>query len=90
MAQKVTSYLEDNKVKVSVSDKGSPWQNGFKESFYSRFKDENADLNRFDDLGELIEEIYSYINYYNTYRIHTKLRMSPFQFKAKLVETVLD
>jgi len=90
MAQKVTSFLESKNVKVSVSDKGSPWQNGFKESFYSRFKDENGDLNRFEDLGELIEEIYSYINYYNKYRIHTSLKMSPIQFRQKLLENVSE
>ena len=90
MAQKVTNFLELNNVKVSVSDKGSPWQNGFKESFYSRFKDENGDLNRFEDLGKLIEEIYSYINYYNKYRIHTSLKMSPVQFKLKLSESYLE
>ena len=90
MAQSVTSFLESNNVRVSVSDKGSPWQNGFKESFYSRFKDENGDLNRFEDLGELIEEIYSYINYYNKYRIHTSLKMSPYQFKQNLSESCLE
>jgi putative transposase len=90
MARKVTSFIESRSVQVSVSDKGSPWQNGFKESFYSRFKDENGDLNRFEDLGELVEEIYNYINYYNKYRIHTNLKMSPYQFKLKLLETVSE
>jgi len=89
MAQSVTGFIESKNVKVSVSDKGSPWQNGYKESFFSRFKDENGDLSRFDTLGELTEEIYSYINYYNKYRIHTKLKMSPVQFKATLVESSL-
>lgn len=90
MAQSVTSFIESNNVKVSVSDKGSPWQNGYKESFFSRFKDENGDLKKFETLGKLAEEIYSYISYYNKYRIHTSLKMSPVQFKAKLVETVLE
>lgn len=90
MAQKVTNFIESKSVQISVSDKGSPWQNGFKESFYSRFKDENADLNRFEDLGELVEEIYSFINYYNKYRIHTSLKMSPIQFKQKLLENVSE
>lgn len=88
MAQKVTSLLEDHNVKISVSDKGSPWQNGYKESFFDKFKGENGDLNRFETLGELIEEIYSYIFYYNTYRIHTKLKMSPLQFKQKASDFV--
>jgi putative transposase len=90
MAQKVTDFIESKEVRISVSDKGSPWQNGYKESFYSRLKAENGDLNRFETIGELSEEIYSYIKYYNTYRIHTKLKMSPIQFKQKVVESGLE
>lgn len=86
MAQQVTTYLENNQVKISVSDKGKPWQNGYKESFFGRFKDENGDLDRFETLGELIEEIYSYISYYNNLRIHTSLRMPPAQFRRKFLD----
>ena len=90
MAAIVTNFLEKNHIKVSVSDKASPWQNGYKESFFSRFKEENGNLNRFETLGELAEEIYGYINYYNKYRIHTRLKMSPAQFKLKVVENGLE
>ena len=83
MAEIVTSYVEKQGIKISVSDKGSPWQNGYKESFFGRFKDENGDLNRFNSLGELVEEIYSYIYYYNNLRIHTSLKMPPVQFKQQ-------
>lgn len=38
MAEMITGYLENLGIKISVSDKGSPWQNGYKESFFSRFK----------------------------------------------------
>ena len=83
MAEIVTNFLESKGIKISVSDKGSPWQNGYKESFFGRFKDENGDLDRFETLGELVEEIYSYIHYYNHLRIHTSLKMSPIQFKGQ-------
>ena len=77
MAKAVTDYLEQYGIKVSVSDKASPWQNGYKESFFGRFKDEFGDFNRFETVSELIEEIYSQIRYYNQERIHTALRMPP-------------
>lgn len=77
MAQLCTNYLEGLGVKVSVSDKGSPWQNPFQESFFSRFKAENGDLERFETTGELAEEVYSYVYYYNNLRIHTALGMAP-------------
>lgn len=80
MAQVVTNYLELQGVKVSASDKASPWQNGYKESFFGRFKEEFGDINRFDTPGQLIEEIYSQIHYYNFDRIHTSLKMSPVNY----------
>lgn len=90
LAQTVTKYLEGNGTRVSVSDPGSPWQNAWSESFFSRFKNESGPLNRFETLGELIEYIFGYLNYYNQLRIHTKIKMSPYQFKQKVSESVLE
>lgn len=70
-------------IKISMSRKSSPWENGFQESFYSHFKLELADQNRFEEYGQLLEEIYRILNYYNTKRIHTALKISPKQFKEK-------
>lgn len=71
------------KIQISMSDKGSPWQNGQMESFFGRFKEESGDLNRFESLSELIENIYQQVYYYNNKRIHTKLKMAPVQFKQQ-------
>ena len=70
-------------MKISMSEKGSPWQNGYQESFYDKFKVDLGDPNRFDDLGELVYEIYRVIHVYNTTRIHTALKMSPREFAKK-------
>jgi transposase InsO family protein len=80
MAQRCTSYLEDRGAQISVSDAASPWQNGFLESFYGRFKQELGDLDRFNSVGEMIEAIYRHIHYYNHRRIHTALKMPPASF----------
>ncbi|MBU1031384.1 IS3 family transposase [Patescibacteria group bacterium] len=85
MAKVCTDYLEGLTTNISVSDKASPWQNGYQESFFGKFKDEIGDLNRFETVGELIEEIYSQIHYYNYDRIHTKLKMPPAVY-AQLVK----
>jgi len=77
MAQLCTGFLERFGTNISVSDKASPWQNGYQESFFGRFKEEFGDINRFETTGEMIEAIYQYINYYNTKRIHTALKMPP-------------
>jgi transposase InsO family protein len=64
-------------IKLSMSHKGSPWENGYQESFYSQFKVDLGDPNRFASTGELMAEIFLQIHYYNTKRIHGKLKMSP-------------
>ena len=71
-------------IQISMSRKGSPWENGYQESFYDKFKIDLGDPNRFDDLGELVYEIYHTIYVYNTSRIHTALKMSPREFAKKI------
>jgi putative transposase len=83
MAQRCTDYLEQQGVQVSVSDVASPWQNGYCESFFGRFKQEFGDPNRFETAGELIEAIYAHIYYYNHHRIHTALKMPPIDYALK-------
>ena len=71
-------------VVLSCSDKGSPWQNGFKERFYSTLKDELGSVSRFKDIAHLHEGIALTIYYYNHKRIHTALKMSPAAYAATL------
>lgn len=77
MAQPCTDFLEQQKVQISVSDVASPWQNGYQESFFGRFKEEFGDFDRFESVGMLIEAVYHQIHYYNHKRIHTALKMPP-------------
>jgi len=73
--------LKNKGIQISMSAKASPWENPFQESYYSQFKLELGQTNRFNTLGELIEAIHLTISNYNQTRIHTKLKMSPRQFK---------
>jgi len=72
-----TNFAQGQGVKISMSSKASPWQNGFQESFYNGFKLDLGDVNRFAERGELIEAIIQNIYYYNTKRIHTAFKMTP-------------
>jgi transposase InsO family protein len=90
LSQDCIVFLEKSGVKISISDPGSPWQNGWSESFFSSFKTESGDFNRFENLGELVEYIYGYLNYYNNDRIQLEIKMSPFQFKQKVSDSVLE
>lgn len=66
----------------SNSEKSSPWQNGFQESFYGKFKDEIG-LHRIQSCSSYMEAynlIAQRIEYYNTRRIHTSIKNRPVSF----------
>ena len=75
-----TGFAKNLGINISMSHKGCPWENGYQESFYSQFKIDLGDPNRFRTLGELSAVIYHQIYYYNNQRIHSKLKMPPNQF----------
>lgn len=75
-----TGFAKNLGINISMSHKGCPWENGYQESFYSQFKVDLGDPNRFRTLGELSAVIYQQIYYYNNQRIHLKLKMPPNQF----------
>jgi len=77
MAEEITYFLEQLGTRISASDKASPWQNGYQESFFGKFKLDVGDINRFKTPGELLEALYHGIYYYNNDRIHTALKMPP-------------
>jgi len=73
-------------IKISMSKKGSPWENGYQESWYDNFKtDLGLEFERFEGVGEFTEAIHKTINYYNNQRIHLSLKTSPTKFKQNFV-----
>ena len=84
-----TRALRELGILISRSTKSSPWENGYQESFYSQFKIDLGDPNRFKTLGELVYEVYRLVWDYNHTRIHSVLKMPPLLFAEryqKLVE----
>lgn len=75
--------LDLHHILASFSDKASPWQNGFQESFYSEFKKDLGDTSRFETVGEFLEGLYSQIYYYNNHRIHTALNGPPALYRQQ-------
>ena len=82
-----TEILDECGVMISRSRPGCPWENGYQESFYDKFKVDLGDPNRFKTLGELVAEIYRTVWDYNNTRIHSALNMPPVVF-AKLYALV--
>jgi len=80
---KYQSTLLVSGIRPSMSEKASPWQNGYQESFYSEFKLELGHPECYATFGELIEAIAQQIHYYNNERIHTALKCPPVVFALK-------
>lgn len=77
-------------IHISRTHPGCPWENGYQESFYDKFKVDLGDPNRFRLLGELVAEIYRTIWDYNHTRIHSALKMPPVVFAAKIERERLE
>lgn len=73
-------------ITLSCSTKSSPWQNGFMESFFGKFKPELGSPARYNTPETLYEVVAKNIYHYNHTRIHTKLKMSPAAYAAGLKE----
>lgn len=82
-ARSYTELAESFGIHLSMSKKASPWENGYQESFYSQFKVDLGDPQRFSTLGELTEYLHLRLHIYNTYRIHRALKMSPRQYLSQ-------
>lgn len=77
-------------ITISRSAPGCPWENGYQESFYGKFKVDLGDPNRFATLGRLVAEIYRTVWYYNHLRIHSALKMSPRQFAESVTSGMMS
>ncbi len=76
-------------IQVSMSKKASPWENGYQEPFYSQFKVDFGDPERFRTLGELSEYLHLRVFIYNSYRIHLSLKASPRAFLRHQTRTLV-
>jgi len=88
-AQVFTAALSGLGILVSRTQPGCPWENGYQESFYGKFKLELGDPERFHSFGTLVAEIYRVIWAYNNTRIHSALKMPPRQFAKQLAKSTL-
>ena len=69
----VRSFLDFIEVGTSYIEPGSPWQNGYVESFHSRFRDECLACELFWSLAEARQVISTWRDCYNQRRPHSSL-----------------
>jgi transposase InsO family protein len=84
IAKTVQKWLSENQIKTIYIEPGSPWQNGYVESFHGRLRDECLNREQFWTLTEARVVIEDYRREYNTFRPHSKLGyLSPARFAAR-------
>lgn len=83
IAQAVRKFLDDAGIDTLYIEPGSPWQNGYAESFNSRLRDDLLDAELFADLHEARVLTDNWKNDYNHRRPHSSLEYkTPTQFAA--------
>ena len=81
IAHAVQQWLREQQIKTLYIDPGSPWQNGFVESFHGRFRDECLNREQLWTLTEARVVVEDYRQEYNQRRPHSRLvYQSPRQF----------
>lgn len=78
------NLLLENKMAVSMSRKGNPYDNAFAESFMKTLKYEEVLLNDYETMTDVIERLPHFIEeVYNKKRLHSSLDyMTPVEFEA--------
>lgn len=80
IAKIVQNWLRREKIKTIYIEPGSPWQNGYVESFHGRFRDECLNREQLWTLTEARVVVNDYRREYNQVRPHSKLGyLSPAQ-----------
>ena len=77
VAKKVRDWIAAVGAKTAYIEPGSPWENGYCESFNARFRDELLNGEIFYSLKEAQIIIEKWRNHYNTLRPHSSLGYRP-------------
>ena len=77
VAEAVRAWIEAVGAKTAFIEPGSPWENGYVESFNARLRDELLDGEIFYSLKEAQIIIEDWRKHYNTKRPHSALRYRP-------------
>ncbi|MEL6244373.1 MAG: integrase core domain-containing protein, partial [Pseudomonadota bacterium] len=76
-AHAVREWIAAVGAKTLFIEPGSPWENGYNESFNGRLRDEFLNVELFNDLREAKVLIERWRKHYNTIRPHTSLGYQP-------------
>lgn len=84
VAKTLRQHLENTDVETLYIEPGSPWENGYVESFNSRFRDELLNVEEFENMTEARWHIERWQQAYNTERPHSSIGYrTPVEFAAR-------
>lgn len=88
-AKQLKEWLKKVDVETLYVEPGSPWQNGYAESFYSRMRDEFLAIEVFDNLAAARQMTRAWKEDYNHHRPHSSLGyVPPAEFAARCAVSV--
>lgn len=81
-----TDLLKVHGIRISMSNLGSPWENGRAESFFKTLKTNEVYLNEYQNIWEAKENLFKFIDdVYNAKRLHSSLAyISPNEFEQNI------
>ena len=89
IAKAIQQWLTSLDVKTLYVEPGSPWQNGYAESFHSRLRDELLNMEEFDSVRHARAHATAWREDYNGYRPHSSLGgLPPDEFARRCADYV--
>ena len=88
IAKELRSWLADIGVKTAYIEPGSPWENGFCESFNGTFRDNLLNGEIFYSLKEVQIIVGEWVKHYNQVRPHSALGYRPPAPQARVPQMI--
>lgn len=84
-ASEYTDLLRQHGVQISMADVGAAWQNGYAERLIRTIKEEEVDLNEYEDYHEAYQQIGQFLeDLYRRKRVHSSLGyLTPAEFETQ-------
>ena len=89
-ADAFTKACRSFRIRQSMGTVGDSYDNAMAESFFSSFKREVVDGEHFATRAEARAEIFAWLNWYNTIRLHSSLDFCPpIEYEEHLAQQLL-
>lgn len=87
-----TDLLKFHGIRISMSNPGSPWENGIAESFFKTLKTNEVYLNDYQNIWEAKTNLFNFINdVYNLKRLHSSLGyLPPCEFEELIKNSTVE